>query len=111
MTPLPRLSWRCSQRSRYIWFLVTFLLIERRTEILTIDFEEEDPESAFVPLCAIDGLREIHLLSGDTLVTRRLGDGGEVSIWDLNDLHHEKLQLVNPSLLQVSWFPCNADHY
>jgi hypothetical protein len=81
------------------------LIIFRRTEILTIDFEEEDPESAFVPLSAIDGIREIHLLSGNTLVTRRAGDDGEVSVWDLNDLHQEKLQLVNPSLLQVRLFP------
>ncbi|KAG1908075.1 uncharacterized protein F5891DRAFT_1273732 [Suillus fuscotomentosus] len=29
------------------------------TEIVTIDFEEKDPESAFVPLSAIDGRREI----------------------------------------------------
>lgn len=84
---------------------MTLLLIIHRTEILTIDFEEEDPESAFVPLSAIDGIREIHLLSGHTLVTRRPGDAGEVCIWDLNDLHQEKLQLVNPSLLQVGLFP------
>jgi hypothetical protein len=83
---------------------LTLLLIIRRTEILTIDFEEEDPESAFVPLSAIDGIREIHLLSGRTLVTRSPGEAGEVSIWDLND-NQEKLKLVNPSLSQVGLFP------
>lgn len=70
------------------------------TEILTIDFDEEDPESAFVPLTTIDGIREIHLLSGNTLVTRRPKNGGEVSIWDINDQPCEKIQLVNPSLIQ-----------
>ncbi|OAX35413.1 hypothetical protein K503DRAFT_773507 [Rhizopogon vinicolor AM-OR11-026] len=79
-----------------------------QTEILTIDFDEEDPESAFVTLSAIDGVREIHLLSGHTLVTRRPGDAGEVNIWDLNDLRQEKLQLVNPSLLQND--RCQAMH-
>ncbi|KAG2143778.1 uncharacterized protein EDB93DRAFT_1105114 [Suillus bovinus] len=64
------------------------------TEILTINFEEEDPESAFVPLSAIDGIREIHLLSGSTLVTRHLQNGGEVSIWDINDQPREKIQLA-----------------
>ncbi|KAG2111101.1 hypothetical protein DEU56DRAFT_216184 [Suillus clintonianus] len=78
------------------------------TEILTIDFEEEDPESAFVPLSTIDGIREIHLLSGNTLVTRRPGDSGEVSIWDINDQPREKIQLVNPSLLQND--RCQAMH-
>lgn len=79
-----------------------------QTEILTIDFEEEDPESAFVPLSAIDGIREIHLLSGNTLVTRRPETGGEVSIWDINNQPCEKIQLVNPSLLQND--RCQAMH-
>ncbi|KIK39298.1 hypothetical protein CY34DRAFT_25326 [Suillus luteus UH-Slu-Lm8-n1] len=79
-----------------------------QTEILTIDFEEEDPESAFVPLSTIDGIREIHLLSGNTLVTRRPETGGEVSIWDINDQPCEKIQLVNPSLLQND--RCQAMH-
>ncbi|KAG2093140.1 uncharacterized protein F5147DRAFT_657520 [Suillus discolor] len=78
------------------------------TEILTIDFEEDDPESAFVPLNAIDGIREIHLLSGNTLVTRRPENGGEVSIWDISDQPCEKIQLVNPSLLQND--RCQAMH-
>jgi hypothetical protein len=77
------------------------LIIYHRTEILTIDFEEEDPESAFVPLSTIDGIREIHLLSGNTLVTRRPENGGEVSVWDINDQPRERVQLVNPSLSQV----------
>ncbi|KAG1787517.1 uncharacterized protein HD556DRAFT_952766 [Suillus plorans] len=78
------------------------------TEILTIDFEEDDPESAFVPLSAIDGIREIHLLSGSTLVTRRPENGGEVTIWDISDQPCEKIQLVNPSLLQND--RCQAMH-
>ncbi|KAG2364656.1 hypothetical protein BDR07DRAFT_1354764 [Suillus spraguei] len=78
------------------------------TEILTIDFEEEDPESAFIPLSTIDGIREIHLLSGNTLITRCPADGGEVSIWDINDQPCEKIQLVNPSLLQND--RCQAMH-
>ncbi|KAG1738969.1 hypothetical protein EDB19DRAFT_866764 [Suillus lakei] len=78
------------------------------TEILTIDFEEEDPESAFVPLSSIDGIREIHLLSGNTLVTRHPGNGGEVSLWDINDQPRETIQLVNPSLLQND--RCQAMH-
>ncbi|KAG1835750.1 hypothetical protein EV424DRAFT_1308361 [Suillus variegatus] len=78
------------------------------TEILTIDFEEKNPESAFVPLSTIDGLREIHLLSGSTLVTRRPEHDGEVSIWDISDQPYEKIQLVSPSLSPVSLlFPCN----
>lgn len=79
-----------------------------QTEILAIDFEEEDPESAFVSLSAIDGIREIHLLSGSTLVTRRPENGGEVSIWDISDQPCEKIQLVNPSLLQND--RCQAMH-
>lgn len=78
------------------------------TEILTIDFEEEDPESAFVPLSTIDGIREIHLLSGNTLVTRRPENGGEVSVWDINDQPRERIQLVNPSLSQND--RCQAMH-
>jgi hypothetical protein len=73
--------------------------------MLTSDFKEEDSESALVPLSAIDGIREVHLPNGHTLVTRRSGDDGEVSVWELNNLHQEKLRLVNPSVLQVRLFP------
>ncbi|KAG2115216.1 uncharacterized protein F5147DRAFT_820318 [Suillus discolor] len=78
------------------------------TEILTIDFEEKNPESAFVPLSTIDGLREIHLLSESTLVTRRPEDDGEVSIWDISDQPYEKIQLVSPSLSPFHY--CEAMH-
>jgi len=40
------------------------------TEILTIDFKEEDSESAFVPLSAIDGIREVHLPGGVDMKVR-----------------------------------------
>ncbi|KAG1787509.1 uncharacterized protein HD556DRAFT_1246716 [Suillus plorans] len=78
------------------------------TEILTIDFEEKDPESAFVPLSAIDGCRDIHLLSGSTLVTKSPKHDGKVSIWDISDQPYEKIQLVSPSLLQE--YRCRAMH-
>ncbi|KAG1897071.1 uncharacterized protein F5891DRAFT_1280214 [Suillus fuscotomentosus] len=79
------------------------------TEILTIDFEEKDPESAFVPLSAIDGRRVIHLLSGSTLVTRCQKRDGKLSIWDISDQPHEKIQLVSPSLLQED--RCRTMHF
>ncbi|KAH7890969.1 hypothetical protein F5I97DRAFT_113044 [Phlebopus sp. FC_14] len=79
-----------------------------QTEIFSIDFEEDDPEFAFVTLDAIDGVRELHLLSGSTLITRHLEDGGPICIWDLDDLEREKLQLLNPSLLQHD--KCQAMH-
>ncbi|KAG2093137.1 uncharacterized protein F5147DRAFT_840551 [Suillus discolor] len=78
------------------------------TEIVTIDFKEKDPESAFVPLSAIDGHREIHLLSGSTLVTKNPTHGGKVSIWDISDQPYEKIQLASPSLLQED--DCRAMH-
>ncbi|KAG1787523.1 uncharacterized protein HD556DRAFT_1246793 [Suillus plorans] len=78
------------------------------TEILTIDFEEKDPVSAFVLLSAIDGRRMIHLLSGSTLVTKCLTRDGKVSIWDISDQPCEKIQLVSPSLLQQ--YSCKAMH-
>ncbi|KAH7910058.1 hypothetical protein BJ138DRAFT_1114430 [Hygrophoropsis aurantiaca] len=65
------------------------------TETFTIDLLEEDPESAFVTIHIIDGIREIHLLSSSTLVTRT--SEGEISVWDLDtSLEREKLQLTNP---------------
>ncbi|KIJ65450.1 hypothetical protein HYDPIDRAFT_167143 [Hydnomerulius pinastri MD-312] len=79
-----------------------------QTEIFSIDFEEEDPESAFVTLDAIDGRRELHLLNGSTLITRNLEDGGAICLWDLNNLKQEKLQLLNPSLTQND--RCQAMH-
>ncbi|KAG2093134.1 uncharacterized protein F5147DRAFT_821430 [Suillus discolor] len=78
------------------------------TETVTIDFEEKDPESAFVPLSAIDGRREIHLLSGSTLVTKNPTLDGKVSIWDISDQPYEKIQLMSPSLLQE--YDCSAMH-
>ncbi|KAG1908091.1 uncharacterized protein F5891DRAFT_226475 [Suillus fuscotomentosus] len=78
------------------------------TEIITIDFEEKDPESAFIPLSAIDGRRTMHLLSGSTLVTKCLTRDGKVSIWDISDRPHEKIQLVSSSLLQE--YHCRAMH-
>ncbi|KAH0836831.1 hypothetical protein J3R83DRAFT_8607 [Lanmaoa asiatica] len=73
-----------------------------QTETFSIDFDAEDPECAFETEATIDGVRELHLLSGSTLVTRRMDDGGALCLWDLADLRQEKLQLLNPSLIQVS---------
>ena len=67
-----------------------------------IHFDAQDPECAFETEATIDGIRELHLLSGSTLVTRRIDDGRALSLWDLADLRHEKVQLLNPSLIQVS---------
>lgn len=78
------------------------------TELVTIDFEEKDPESAFIPLSAIDGRREIYLLSGSTLVTKDPKHDGKVSIWDISDQPYEKIQLVSPSPLQE--YNCRAMH-
>ncbi|KAG1787514.1 uncharacterized protein HD556DRAFT_1448703 [Suillus plorans] len=61
------------------------------TEILTIDFEEKDPESA-----------------GSTLVTKCLTCDGKVSIWDISDQPYEKMQLVSPSPLHE--YHCRAMH-
>ncbi|KAH7921201.1 hypothetical protein BV22DRAFT_1132472 [Leucogyrophana mollusca] len=67
------------------------------TETFTIDFEEEDPESAFVTHHVIDGIREIHLLSSSTLVTRT--PEGEICIWDLDETpEQERLRVVNPGV-------------
>ncbi|KAG2093146.1 uncharacterized protein F5147DRAFT_642740 [Suillus discolor] len=76
------------------------------TEILTIDFEEKDPESAFVLLSAINGRREINLLSGNTLITKNQKWHGKVSIWDISDQPYEKIQLVSPS----PYYRCRAMH-
>ncbi|KAG1860485.1 hypothetical protein C8R48DRAFT_246759, partial [Suillus tomentosus] len=81
------------------------------TEIVTIDFEEKDPESAFVPLSAIDGRREIYLLSGSTLVTKDpIEHGGKLSIWDINDQPYEKIHLVTSPSLQPQEYSCRAMH-
>lgn len=73
-----------------------------RTETFSIRFDAKDPECAFETEAAIDGIRKLHLLSGSTLVTRRMDDDGALCLWDLTDLRQEKLQLLNPSLIQVS---------
>lgn len=73
-----------------------------RTETFSINFDAADPESAFETEAVIDGIRELHLLSGSTLVTRDIDNGGPLCLWDLSDVRQEKLQLLNPSLLQVS---------
>ncbi|KAF8141422.1 hypothetical protein EV363DRAFT_1465835 [Boletus edulis] len=70
-----------------------------QTETFSIHFGAEDPECAFETQATIDGIREPHLLCGSTLVTRRMDDGA-LSLWDLTDLRQEKLQLLNPSLVQ-----------
>ncbi|KAG8221100.1 hypothetical protein J3R82DRAFT_2621 [Butyriboletus roseoflavus] len=71
-----------------------------QTEMFSVHFDAEDPECAFETQATIDGIRELHLLSGSTLVTRRIDDGGALCLWDLPDLRQEKLQLLNPSLIQ-----------
>ncbi|KAG9313197.1 hypothetical protein JVU11DRAFT_6655 [Chiua virens] len=71
-----------------------------QTETFSIRFDADDPESAFETEATIDGIRELHLLSGSTLVTRQIDDGGALSLWDLTDLSQEKLLLLNPSLTQ-----------
>ncbi|KAF9224163.1 hypothetical protein BS17DRAFT_830672 [Gyrodon lividus] len=83
-------------------------VLRSSTETFSINFAAEDPESAFETEATIDGPRELHLLSGSTLVTRSLEEGGAVCLWDLDDLRQEKLQLMNPSLMQRD--RCRAMH-
>ncbi|KAF9233840.1 hypothetical protein BU15DRAFT_53373 [Melanogaster broomeanus] len=83
-------------------------ILAMQTETFFINFEAEDPESAFETEATIDGLRELHLLSGSTLVTRSIGEGGAICLWDLDDLRQEKLQLLNPALVQHD--RCQAMH-
>ncbi|KAF8840404.1 hypothetical protein BDN67DRAFT_648658 [Paxillus ammoniavirescens] len=79
-----------------------------QTETFSINFEAEDPESAFETEATIDGSRELHLLSGSTLVTRSFESGGAICLWDLDDLRQEKIQLLNPSMMQHD--RCQAMH-
>ena len=81
-----------------------------RTETFSIRFDAQDPECGFVTESTIDGLRELHLLCGSTLVTRHPDDDGALSLWDLSDLRHEKLHMLNPSLVQVSPHPHSLAH-
>ncbi|KAG1904089.1 uncharacterized protein F5891DRAFT_1185051 [Suillus fuscotomentosus] len=83
-------------------------MIAIQSSLTEIDFEGKNPESAFVSLSTIDGLRETHLLSGSTLVTRHPEHDGEVSIWDISDQPCEKIQFVSPSLSPFHY--CEAMH-
>lgn len=103
-TPTPPAPpyWPCSLPSTPSLHASSATYPRGRTETFSIRFDATDPECGFETLATIEGIRELHLLSGSTLVTRRLEDDGALSLWDLADLGQEKLRLLNPSFIQVS---------
>lgn len=71
------------------------------TQVYKIDFSCRNPETAFVHIREIQGMRGLHLLSGSRLVTKSVN--GDVTVFDVNS-PEICTTLQNPSHPEVRKF-------